>query len=55
MSPNVSSFYLDRIEELLPQRKHVGERLYKGEKEEVLYNQDEDYENFVSPQVKKSF
>lgn len=53
MSSNISSFYEDRIEELLPQRKHVGEKLFKDKEEE--YHHEEDYENFVSPPLKKTF
>lgn len=30
MSSNVSSFYLDRIEELLPEKKMIAEKLFKN-------------------------
>ena len=31
LSSNVSSFYLDRIEELLPEKKLVTEKLFKNQ------------------------
>jgi hypothetical protein len=30
MSSNVSSFYLDRIDELIPEKKLIAEKLFKG-------------------------
>ncbi len=30
MSSNVSSFYLDRIDELLPEKKMIAEKLFKN-------------------------
>jgi hypothetical protein len=33
MSSNISSFYLDRIEELLPEKRLIAEKLYKGKED----------------------
>lgn len=40
MSSNVSSFYLDRIDELLPEKKLIAEKLFKGK--DGMYGQDQE-------------
>jgi hypothetical protein len=41
MSSNVSSFYYDRIEELLPEKKMIAEKLYKKDLPTFASNEDE--------------